>query len=210
MEKQEFSTENTADKIETSLGQLEDLRNAELENAQNLLLQKQQHLIKEKDRLTAKYGAQYPEIQRINLRIQLEEERTKAVTTEINRSKIPTEPFAVASWRVNGLVLNENGKTLEGITVYLVDERQQRPEGLQSTCSDGQGYFAITLDGDVVSKMKDKQLFLAAYSKDIRKPIIAPEPLLARPGIIEYRDIFFTKDSCSDDLPQNVENNSIK
>ncbi|MBD0256058.1 MAG: hypothetical protein ICV83_10090 [Cytophagales bacterium] len=205
MKNNNFGQGDASENIKASLDELEALRTAELQQAEDLLQQKQQHLRLERKRLAAKYGEQYPEVQWIDERLQFEEERGKTLKAEAERSKTPAAPYSVTSWRVNGLVLDEAGKESGAVTVYLVDEQQQRVEGAEPACSDARGYYAITLEKEAVEKLKDKKLFLAAVSGNSRKPRVVPDPLQARSGIIDYRDILLKDDPCDDPLERKDE-----
>lgn len=195
MENNNASQKDATQKIKSSMDRLEALRTTELQNTVNLLQQKQQHLRLERQRLAAKYGDQYPDVQQIDARLRFEEERTKTVQTEAERSAINTEPYKVTSWRVNGMVLDKAGKGLPDITVYLENEQQQIPAGAPYACSNAQGYYVITFEKELVDRVKDK-LYLVAKVKDVQKPFVMPDALEARAGTIDYRDIVFTNKAC--------------
>ncbi len=182
--------------IKASMDELEALRTAELQQAGNFLQQKQQHLQRERKRLAAKYGEQYPDVQQIDARLRFEDERTKTVHDEAERSTVKTEPFSITSWRVNGMVLDKTGKGLQGVTVFLANESQQPVEGAPHACSDEKGFYAITLDKAIIERLKGKPLFLAAVLKDQQKPFFTTEALQATVGIIEYRDILLAEKEC--------------
>lgn len=182
--------------MNSAFDQLNDSRATGLETAKNLLSIKHRNLQKEKERLTAKYGKEHAEVQKIEARLQYEEEMFNAMDVEIARTKSHPEPFVVTSWRVQGLVLNAQGEQQEGLTVYLTDEKQQVLPGTKHQCSDAQGFYSITLEKELVAQYQAAKVFLAVAGKEGKKLLTTAEPIAISAGTIDYRDIILSTESC--------------
>lgn len=205
MERNLISTDEIITQLNKAFSELDNSRANEMEAARQLLTTKQQHLRKEKERLTAKYGREDRKVQEITARIMYNEEVFQAMDVEIARAKINTMPFEVTSWRVHGLVLDAEGKPQEGMTIYLADEKQQSIQGTEYECSGPEGYYAVTLDKDLVKKYKGVKLYLVAARKERKKPFVVAQPLQALAGTIDYVDIILSDESC--DPPRNMVQN---
>src|SRR3982750_1629233 len=98
------STDQFVNNTQNAITQLDANRSEQLAFTNKLLALKDKAQQKEKDRLTKKYGADYPEVKRIEARLAYNQELFPAVEANIEQSSIPVEPFSVTTWRVYGFV----------------------------------------------------------------------------------------------------------
>lgn len=195
------TTDQFVNNTQNAINQLDTNRSEQLEFTNKLLALKDKAQQKEKERLTKKYGADHPEVKRIEARLAYNHDLFPAVEANISQSQIPTEPFSVTTWRVYGFVFDANRNPVEKITVLLLDEKGQPIRTLPYACSDSKGYYAITLTKDQLPDSKTA-LFLGVTLPGQKKPtIVSKEPLYANLGIMNYREIVLAAATCEPPFP---------
>lgn len=195
------TTDQFVTATQDAFNQLDVHRSEQLAFTNKLLALKDKAQQKEKERLTKKYGADHPEVKRIEARLAFNQELFPAVEANIKQSNIPTEPFVITTWRVYGFVYDANGRPLEKITVLFLDEKEQPIRTLPYACTDSNGYYAITLTKEQLPDPKTA-LLLGVTLPSQKKPVVASkEPLYATAGLMVYREIVLGAATCEPPFP---------
>jgi len=190
------TTDQFVNNTQHAIDQLDTNRSEQLEFTNKLLALKDKAQQKEKERLTKKYGADHPEVKRIEARLAFNQDLFPAVAANISQSNTRVEPFPVTTWRVYGFVFDANGNPVEKITVLLLDEKQQPIRTLPYSCTDSKGYYAITLTKEQLPDNKTA-LLLGVTLPGQKKPVVASkEPLFANVGVMNYREIVLASATC--------------
>lgn len=189
MENRPFSSENIIGHVDTALDDLDKSRAREMESAKNLLQEKHQHLEKEKQRMEAKYGPNHPEVKKIEARLVYARAMHPTLDAEIERSKVSPPAMPVTSWRIHGQVFNKEFSALEGLTVFLTDEKNQWIRTLPFAITDAQGYYALTLEQKQITALKKQKLYLGVSTKEQRLIYKGTEAFVSAPSVVEHRDV---------------------
>ena len=98
---------------------------------------------RERDRLTAKYGAGHPRVRAANGRVAAESGLARAVAAHAEQS-VGTPPRVNAqTWMVHGRVLQADGKPAAGLTVSLSAPGGGWERAAGHVCTDARGRFAL-------------------------------------------------------------------
>ena len=189
------SEKEVLNKIDDAFAGLDQQRSNGLENLKTLQTIKDDAAQREKLRLTNKYGADHPRVQKITDRLNYNQGLQKELDVEIERTKITIPDFDVNTWMVHGGIVDRAGTPLKDLTVSLHDEDGNWIEELGMACTDERGYFAIQykLEPKSAAAIPDTQkLILTVTDSDGRLLHRETEPLYLRAGQIDYRLIVIT------------------
>jgi hypothetical protein len=139
--------------------------------------------------MEAKYGPNHPEVKKIEARLVYARAMEPTLDAEIERSKVSPPAMPVTSWRIHGQVFNKEFSALEGLTVFLIDERYQWIRTLPFAVTDAQGYYALTLEQKQIAALKEQKLYLGVSTREQRVIYRGTEAFIAVPGVIEYREL---------------------
>jgi hypothetical protein len=198
MEKKQFTEEEILGKIDASFDKVENLRREGLERIKLFHSVKNKALKKEKERLSAKLGADHLRVKRVAARLQYNQGLFKDLNVEIEKAKIRVPSFDKDSWMVHGRVLDKDKKGVSGLTVGLFDEKGNWVKKLGYGCTDKRGYFYIIYPKNGEEKKEGKEvpesmeLFLYVSNKDYKILYKNSEPLFVKIGQVDYREIYLT------------------
>jgi chitodextrinase len=130
-------------RIDTTFTQLDQQRTQGLERLQQIQAVQNTALVREQQRLTAKYGAEHPRVQKINARLIYNQGLERELSQEIERSKIDVPQHDRNTWQGHGFVLDNNRVGIQGLTISFVDEQNNWIRALGYACTNQQGYFSI-------------------------------------------------------------------
>lgn len=153
-----------------SYGQLERVQSA-----------KQHVLNKQKQRLTAKLGADHPRVKKIDSRIALRRQVLRGVQIERKRSETKQPDIDPKDWILHGYVYEESAKPQSGVHVMLADKSGKLIKQLGRASSDRHGYFRLIAE-DIAKLLK-----VGAPSGEIRKKIIVYVQVLDDKGVVLHR-----------------------
>ncbi len=145
------------------LGKAEDLRKAGYVTSLELHATKTALQRRELDRLSQKYGAQHPTVQRITGAIAHSSKLAKAIQMQQVRADNPVLPAAAGTCLIQGIAMNKEGKPKAGITVSLFAKDQTWVRELGYACTDASGIFKLLItDARALEQYAGLPLFLTA------------------------------------------------
>lgn len=169
-------------------------RLAELSSAKTLLQTHANTLAAEQKRLTAKYGADDPRV--LSKGLQLNGIQMISVSVDAELARASTKPIVTdpaAAGLLQGIIY-QDGKPLPNTSISVVSEQQ---EVIQTTCSDPQGNFAFSLNGDTIAKLNSIPCFLQASGKNKKVIYQGKDRLSVTIGKITYENISINSAACS-------------
>jgi hypothetical protein len=145
------------------LGKAEDQRKAGYVASLALQATKTALQRRELDRLSQKYGAQHPTVQRITAAIAHSAKLVKAIQMQQVRADNPVLPAAAGTCLVQGIVMNKEGKPQPGMTVSLFTTDKTWVRELGYACTDANGIFKLLItDKNALEQYAGSPLFLTA------------------------------------------------
>lgn len=208
MDKRILSEEEESQKINSSFIELENQRAIGIERTQKTQQTKQTAMTREKERLTAKYGANHERVAKIDRQLKTNPHLFRSFDEVAARTSIKTPDTTPDDWMVYGSVKDTSQRRVQGLTISLFDTRRQWVRELGYVCTDEKGQFSLKVpdvNGKLSEKYKDKPLYLTVTNdhKDVLHK--EDEPLFFAKGKIENREIIFSVDPCG--TPPEDENN---
>ena len=192
--------EDIVSKTKTIFDRLDERRSNEIANLTVLKKTQDDNLQLEQQRLTEKYGADHPIVQRIATQSVYNRQLFNSLAKEQARSSIKTSPFEISTWRIEGIVYNAESKPQKEMTIFLSDSNRQWNKDSGIACSNEQGYYSLSLHPntahDILNLSKEGQLFLSVSDKTQQILYTNKEPIEIVFGKSDYKDIFLTNDKC--------------
>jgi hypothetical protein len=107
-------------------------------------------------RVARKLGERHPRSLKLDaqMKANLQIIDTLSVEREVYRVEVPG--VAEDAALLHGRVVDENGREISGLVVYLVDERGTPIGGVEGSTTDTAGYYAIIIDPDLTSVVSKK------------------------------------------------------
>lgn len=192
------SDKEVFEKIDTSVNQMDALRNNGLTDFEENQTVKNEILIRESNRLSGIYGDNHPRVVAFNARNANYGNMTIGLESEKEKAAIKTEHFEGTSWRLHGKVFDEKLQPMEGLTVYFSDEKKQWIEELGSFCTDKAGYFRLTLTKELIDRLQSMSIFTSVSDKNKKVLCLAKNPAVITKGKIDYIEIFIKDNGCVD------------
>jgi hypothetical protein len=196
MENINVSGDDGLQEIVGSFDSLDAIRAEELDTTNRLQAITNTAGIQERARLAAKYGEDHPRVKNLDARLSYNVNMLKGLATAIERNNIKVPVLPVNSWRVQGRVFDSNDAPLKGLTVFLSNSNKQAIGGLDYTCTDEQGYYAITLGEREISDLKDETVFLAVSDANRRVVYVSSDALSISIRAVSYQDVFIEQSGC--------------
>lgn len=199
-----FSTDEIFKKVDSSLNRADQMRSENLQRLMNIQQIKAKTLEREKQRLSAKYGAEHPRVVRLDSKLRFNEGFVKDLKVEIDRAKVEVPTLDKKAWMVHGRILNEDKAGIKGLTVSLSGKDKKWVKQLGYACTNELGYFAITYSAkkgeDSAKKReelkisKSQELFLTVTDQDQNVCHRETDPLRIAIGRIDYREIILPEE----------------
>lgn len=193
--KNEVALDEVFKKIDSSFDETEKSQLAALRDFDRLQQIKGQALAREKQRLTAKYGASHARVQKAEAQLRFNAGFVGDVKAGIDDASVTEPQFDKTAWRVHGRVLDGNNAGVKNLTISLFDENRKWIRELGFVCTDERGYFAITYPataGDAVEIPDDRPLLLTVTDQQQQSVHQESQPLFVKIGQIDYREIILT------------------
>ncbi|MBK8488073.1 MAG: carboxypeptidase regulatory-like domain-containing protein [Bacteroidetes bacterium] len=178
------------------ISQLDEQRLVELNNLEQVQKIKNEVLILEQKRLINKYGKDSPRIQKISSRLAYNKSMFVALDIEKQRASIETEPLPNNAWRIHGRVFDQKNNPVNGITIFLTDEKQNWIRELGNVCTSETGYYSITVDDKLIDSLKGTALYISVSDKNQQIIYRDKKSFIATKGLIDYRDIYMDGRDC--------------
>lgn len=191
-----LTDEDMLNRVDESFTQLETNRAGGLEKAKRLQEINDAAAARERDRLARKYGPDHPRVQKLTARLSYNQKLFTGLDAEIERTRVPSTPFAARAWRVHGRVYDRQNAPLKGHTVFLADEGGQGGKDLPYACSDERGYYEITVEEAQLRELTGRKVYLAVAERNGEVLYRATDPLTPARGVIDYRDIYLGGEEC--------------
>jgi hypothetical protein len=131
-------------KVDSTFTNLDQNRSQGLEATKQLQTTQNAALEQEQKRLTAKYGADHPRVQKASARLTYNQGLFRDLDAEIERTKIQVPTVDLNSWLGHGFVLDKQENGIAGLTVSFFNANGEPIRQLGFACTDAKGYFAIT------------------------------------------------------------------
>jgi hypothetical protein len=177
------------DRAYESLPQLDDQRLAELKNEKQLQEIKNEVINREADRLAAKHGKDHPRVQKLQSRSNYNQSMFTGLDNEIEKASIKTEPLPANAWRLNGKVIDKKEQPVSDITIFFSDEKGTWIRALGNSTSDQTGYYALTINEELIELAQKEKLYLTATDKNNKVLYHKQNTFVPTKGIIDYQDI---------------------
>jgi hypothetical protein len=186
-------------KINESIDCLDEQRSLGLERLSTLQEVQSTILEREQRRLTQKYGANHPRVQKVTRRLSYNKGVKSELDQQIEISKIQVPTVNRQTWMIHGRVLTPQQKGIEGLIISLFDAHNRWIQAIEIICTDERGYFAIRYivsdsspTNSVISP--DQPLTLTVTDDDRQILYQEPNPLFVNIGKIDYRQIILDLD----------------
>jgi hypothetical protein len=177
------------DQAAESLTQLDDQRLAELKNEKQLQEIKNEVINREAERLAAKHGKDHPRVQKLQSRSDYNQPMFTGLDNEIEKATNETAPLPVNAWRLNGKVMDKKEQPVSEITVFFADENRNWIRTLGNSTSDQTGYYALTINEELIELAQKEKLYLSASNKNQQVLYFELNTFVPTRGIIDYQDI---------------------
>ncbi|MBK6730917.1 MAG: hypothetical protein IPG60_08095 [Bacteroidetes bacterium] len=178
------------------ISQLDEQRLVELNNLEQVQKIKNEVLILEQKRLINKYGKDSPRIQKISSRLAYNKSMFVALDIEKQRASIETEPLPNNAWRIHGKVYDQKNNPVNGMTIFLTDNKLNWLRELGSVCTSETGYYSITVDEKLIDSLKGTALYIGVSDKNQQNIYQDKNSFIATKGLIDYRDIYMDGRDC--------------
>ena len=189
--------EDIVTKTSAVFDQLEEIRIDELKNLVSLKKIQDQNLQTEHKRLTEKYGADHPRVQKMATQLAYHQELFKSFKQEQARSNTKTSAFDPQTWRIHGIVYNPDNIPQKGLTVFLSDANKRLNKESGYTCTNEQGYYSIALNKEQIGSTLKLPLFLTVSDDNQKNLYMDKETVEIKIGHSDVKDIFLTSDFCA-------------
>ncbi len=192
-----FTDTAAASFINESVTKLDEQRLAGLQDFQQQQSFRNPILQQEKSRLEAKYGSDHPLVLKIATRLGMQEQVNTGLNQEISKASVKNVPFDTTSWRIQGKVYDSGNKPVQGFTVFFGDNAGNWNSFTANSCTDETGYYSLTVDLNMMKRLKKAALFLCVSDKN--KKLVYPGQDAYQPvsGAIEYKDILLGDGLCA-------------
>ncbi|MEO6671558.1 MAG: hypothetical protein ABIN36_18890 [Ferruginibacter sp.] len=193
MQKTSLSTEQTLKYTNDTISDIDEKKIEALEMGKVFQLLKHNHLKAELMRLTAKKGDKDIIVQKMEARIACNEIMFPALDLQMAIMKKGNDSYDPDTWRIQGFVFSANERPLK-LIVSLVSQKEQTTKIHLSSNTDDLGFFSITVEKQMIAKLKSLKLFLQV--SDNKKNIIhkVDKTLLPAGGTIDIEDILIPAD----------------
>ncbi|HKI46773.1 MAG TPA: hypothetical protein VKA08_15700 [Balneolales bacterium] len=181
-----------------SFSELDNQRVVELKQLNDTQQLRGMMMEKESKRLAAKYGEDHPRVLQLQRKTAVLPAVQQGIDGQVSLASMPSDPLPLNGWRIRGRALDQDGKTIEGITVYFADEKHQWIRELGNSCSDKNGAYILTLDEKMVKQVGDRSVFLAASDKLQSEVYYNKEAYHPKNGVEEFKDIGIGGEYCVD------------
>lgn len=199
MNDQRISEEEVINRVNQTFTDLDRQRSQGLEQLKTLQSNQNAALERERLRLTNKYGADHPRVQKITARLSYNQGMFKELDREIARSQIETPPFDRNTWMVPGRVRTSQGVGVKGLTISFSDGNGRWVKQLGYTCTNDSGNFTFTYpkQGEKPTIPATQPLFVTVTDSERRILYRASQPLFVRIGLIEpFQEITLDEEVC--------------
>lgn len=180
-------------------------RLAGLQNLQRMRTAKDTALRREQTRLNAKLGTDHPRVTALAVKRQANQDFKRDLDLGISRARTPAVKPDANAWTLHGHVRNSARVGLPNLTVGLYDQKNQWIEELGYACTDKNGYFRLSHQGEkaaattgIVSTRADvsghattsgAQIYIHVLSAKGATLYVDPKTLQPAPGQVDYREI---------------------
>lgn len=196
-----ISDKQALDRAAESLTQLDDQRLAELKNEKQLQEIKNEVINREAERLAAKHGKDHPRVQKLQSRSNYNQAMFTGLDNEIEKAAAKTEPLPVNAWRLNGKVIDKKEQPVSDITVFFADEKGTWIRALGNSTSDKTGYYALTINEELIELAQKEKLYLTASDKNNKVLYHKLNTFVPTKGIIDYQDIILGEEGGTGTTP---------
>jgi hypothetical protein len=173
--------EQASTQVQKTLDDADPFRVESYEQLQRVQLTKQQVLTKQKQRLSAKLGAEHPRVKKIDAQINLRTQVIRGVQLERQRAATEQPAIDPKDWIVHGNVHDEAGKAMAGVRIWLGDQSGKVIKPFGEAATDRQGYFRLIVD-DIAAVLRK----LGAEDPATTKVFVYPQ-VLDQTGVVLYR-----------------------
>lgn len=176
--------------VNDATDQLDDVRAESLETILRLKQDMSEQMKIEMERLINKYGKGHSRISFMQERLDSHEFTIQTLKIQSSLSRVKTDQFDPAWWRIQGFVSSEDGTPLENRIVSLTGgSRGKTLSGLGSSPTDENGFYVITLKEKLPATKAVERLFLQVTDKSKKSKFTYEKPIEIIPGMIDMEDI---------------------
>lgn len=104
-------------------------------------------------RLSRKLGRKHPRVHQIQARLDENQNLVHDLEVQLELTKIRVPDIAESDALMHGRVVDEHGRGMEGLTVYVEDGSKRTVRGLGRTETNASGYYALPVDASIVARM---------------------------------------------------------
>lgn len=136
-------------------------------------------------RIARKLGERHPRSQKLDAQMKANLQIINTLSVEHELYQVEVPDVAEDAALVHGRVVDENGRGISGLVVYLVDERGTPIGGVEGSTTGPTGYYAIILDSDVTGRLckpHEGAVVLAVFTGNGRVLFRHPKPLALTEG----------------------------
>lgn len=169
MSSKTYTKTEKADKIKSSVDQLEKQRAAGLKTSFSYQKTKAKAQERERARLVKKYGPHHPKVANIDRQLTQNPKLFVAYDEEITRADQPTPVAKESTWTVLGTIRSPKRESVADLTLSLFNDQGEWAEDLGYTCSDAKGRFSMEIEdptGALTQKYAKAPLYLRITDDD--------------------------------------------
>jgi hypothetical protein len=174
-----------SDALEKMVAQFDQSRAGDLDEMTQARAAKFNGLARDRQRLTAKLGADNPRVVALGRSLQLNADTVVGFQSEIAGSSTPPPQVTATSWVLHGNVLDSARKPLAGLTVALY-QKDSWQQSLGFACTDKNGYFVLKVEDAAKAGAGPWTLRVLRSRTVIYSD---PRPVTIRAAHVEYREI---------------------
>lgn len=193
MENKRVSDSESTDIILNAIDRLDTQKVDSLKKMLQFQLIKQAELEAELNRFLEKKGPNNSRVQKIQSRMVYNKGLFEALDLQIKLASSKTENLNPDAWRIQGIVFDTNKTLLPDLKVFIAIEKGKSYKDQLFSVTNNQGFYSITVEGEMVEKLRQTKIFLQVSDK--KKNVIHTEnkPLMPTRGIIDFEDILIPK-----------------
>jgi len=171
------------------------LRAAGLRGLDGLTHARQHRLEREHQRLSTKLGGEHPRVRGLASQLEDGAIRLRDLGIEIARAETMVPKAGPAEWVLLGYVRWPDLSPASGLTVALVDARNQWIRSLGFACTDPRGYFRLTVafgqEEQAPPRARAARSEVYIRVTDANRAVLhrEEEAVSVVPGTVEYREI---------------------
>ncbi len=175
--------DDSVNQLKQNLNDITAKRSTILSNFKDMQVFQRVLLQNEERRLTRKLGEEHPRVKALQTRLDQNLEIVGDLEVELEIANIKVPEVEENDVLIHGRVIDENLRGINGLTVFVQDEKGKKIRTVGSSETNASGYYGLKLDQAALKKVsKREDVFLAIRAGKDKVVFDDPDPLTVTEG----------------------------